>query len=152
MVRLRSPQVLLSPVGAKGGTVLTLPFGPTPRHRNGHCTRLRKNWSNGQSNFASHCAMLRMENIQMRSGSPPAPEERASEGELRGTDDICWWEPTPPEIWRAGGSWTSVQRKSVRASPTFCADSSAQVQVCICGSDLQLQASSLQNLLATRCE
>jgi hypothetical protein len=46
---------------------LTLPFGQIPRHQNGHCTRSRENWSNGQSNFASHCAMLRMENFQMRS-------------------------------------------------------------------------------------
>ena len=64
-------------ISAKDGKPLALPFRQIHRHRNGHCTRKRKNWSNGQSNFASHCAMLRMENIQMRSaltsvgGSPP---------------------------------------------------------------------------------
>jgi hypothetical protein len=45
--------------------VLTLPFRQTPRHRNGQCTRSPKNWSLGQSNFPSHCAMLRMEIFPM---------------------------------------------------------------------------------------
>ena len=39
------------------------------RHQDGHCTRKRKNWSHGQSNFASRCAMLRMENFQMASAT-----------------------------------------------------------------------------------
>jgi hypothetical protein len=34
------------------------------RPRKGHCTRLRKNWSHGQSNFASRCAMLRMARLR----------------------------------------------------------------------------------------
>ena len=45
--------------------VLRLPFGQIPPPQNGQCTRSRKNWSHGQSNFASRCAMLRMENSQM---------------------------------------------------------------------------------------
>jgi hypothetical protein len=46
-----------------------------PHHKNGQCTLLRtrfggqarlpENWSHGQSNFASHYAMLRMEKFQM---------------------------------------------------------------------------------------
>src|SRR4029077_9143522 len=41
------------------------------RHQDGHCTRKRKNGSHGQSNFASRCAMLPMENSQMTRATRP---------------------------------------------------------------------------------
>jgi hypothetical protein len=67
-----------SPVFDLAGAVLTSPFGPILRHRNGHCTRSRKNWSHGQSNFASHCAMLRMEIFQMTRAPSPVGSRFAS--------------------------------------------------------------------------
>jgi hypothetical protein len=86
----------LGPAFDLAGAILTSPLDPFPRFRiptvsplfnfpfshftrgsDGHCTRKHKNWSNGQSNFASHYAMLRVEIFQMRSAltsvgeSPP---------------------------------------------------------------------------------
>jgi hypothetical protein len=63
---------------AKGGTVLTFPFGQISPHRNGQCTRSRKNWSHGQSNLASCCAMLRMEIFQMTRATSPVGSRFAS--------------------------------------------------------------------------
>ena len=37
----------------------------TPRLQNGQCTPRPQNWSHDQSNFSSHCAMLRLDIIQM---------------------------------------------------------------------------------------
>ena len=44
---------------------MTLSPPQTPRLQNGQCTPRPQNWSHDQSNFSSHCAMLRLDIIQM---------------------------------------------------------------------------------------
>jgi hypothetical protein len=97
MVRLPSPQVFLSAAADKGWEAFDIasrpiskdpnsnclpffnfPFSHFTRRSDGHCTRKRKNWSHGQSNFASHCAMLRMEIFRMTRATSPVGSRFAS--------------------------------------------------------------------------
>jgi hypothetical protein len=55
---------------------------PTLRRRFGGQARLPENWSHGQSNFASRCAMLRMEKFQMTRVTRPVGDLLHSGGQL----------------------------------------------------------------------
>jgi hypothetical protein len=61
------PQALRRQIGGNsyGLPIFNFPLSHFTTISDGHCTQSRKNWSNGQSNFAPRCAMLAMEAFQL---------------------------------------------------------------------------------------